>query len=71
MPKAPAGNSSYEVENNVAKASEAEISKGMPEDGGSSAGTQTKSFILVKTCHLFKSSFMRVNSKKWKKQKIN
>lgn len=44
MPKAPAGNSSYEVENNVAKASEAEISKGMPEDGGSSAGTQTKSF---------------------------
>lgn len=27
--------------------------------------------ILVKTCHLFKSSFMRVNSKKWKKQKIN
>lgn len=43
VPKAPAANSSYEVENNVAKTSEAEISKGTSEDGGSSAGTQTKS----------------------------
>nr|XP_034332218.1 uncharacterized protein LOC105325768 isoform X1 [Crassostrea gigas] len=37
-PNSTAGNSSYEIENNVAKASEAEISKGTPEDGGSSAG---------------------------------
>lgn len=43
-PNSTAGNSSYEIENNVAKASEAEISKGTPEEGGSSAGTQTKSF---------------------------
>eukprot|EP00105_Crassostrea_gigas_P008996 XP_011423764.1 PREDICTED: uncharacterized protein LOC105325768 isoform X2 [Crassostrea gigas] len=37
-PNSTAGNSSYEIENNVAKASEAEISKGTPEEGGSSAG---------------------------------
>lgn len=41
MPKA--GNSGYEVENNVAKMSEAEISKGTQEDSGSSAGMLTKS----------------------------
>lgn len=32
------GNLSYEVENNVAKAFEVEISKGTSEDGGSSVG---------------------------------
>lgn len=42
VPKAE--NLSYEVKNNVVKTSEPEISNGMPEDGGSSAGKQTKSF---------------------------
>lgn len=32
------GNLSYEIENNVAKAFEVEISKGMSEEGGSSVG---------------------------------
>lgn len=32
------GNLSYEVENNVAKAFEVEISKGTSEEGGSSVG---------------------------------
>lgn len=38
MQKASAGNSSYEVENIVAKMIEAEISNGMLADGGNIAG---------------------------------